>query len=36
MSLKVEERQELVNLYLNKSDETLEDARLNFAQERER
>ena len=34
MSLREEERLTLVNLYINKSDETLEDARLTYSQER--
>ena len=34
MSLKDEERDTLINLYLGKSDETLDDARFNRSQER--
>lgn len=34
MSLKDEERQTLISLYLQKSDETLEDARFNRSQKR--
>ena len=34
MSLKDEERETLVNLYLSKSDETLDDAHLTFKQSR--